>query len=100
MTTHLSTRRSTLLGKLATAAAAVAVLAVVGMTPALADGGRHGGPDRDWHGGDRGGHGRDWRGHEWRGHEWRREAWHPRRPYYYGYYTPYYAPPGVYIAPY
>jgi hypothetical protein len=95
MTTHLSTRGSTLLGKLATAAAAVAVLAAVGMTPALADGGHHGGPDRDWHG-------REWRGHDWRGHEWRREAWHPYRPYFYGgYYYPYYAPPpGIYIAPY
>lgn len=101
MTTHFFTRGSPLLGKLAMAAAAVAVLAVVGMTPALADGGRHGGPERGWHGGDRG-----WHGREWRGHEWRRDAWHPHRPYFYGgyynpYYAPYYAPPpAIYVAPY
>jgi len=100
MTTHPSTRRSALLGKLATAVAAVAVLAVVGMTPALADndGGRHGGYERDWHG--HGGRDRDWHGREWRGHDWRRDAWRPYHPYVYGHYDPYYVPYGVYIAPY
>lgn len=101
MTTQLAIRGSTMLGRLAAAAAAVAVLAVVGMTPAQADndGGRHGGYERGWRGHDRD----DWRGHEWREHEWHRDAWHPHRPYFYGgYYDPYYyaPPPAIYVAPY
>ena len=96
MTTTLSARGPTVLGKLAMAAAAVAMLAAFGMTPARADDGRHGGYERGWHGHD--GHDHEWREHERREREWRRDAWHPHYPYAYryydpyAYYTPYYAP--------
>ncbi len=91
MTTQLIARSSTALGRLAMAASAVAILAALSMTPALADdGGRHGGYERGWHG-------HDGRGHEWREHEWRRDDWRPRyHPYAYRYYDPY----AYYAAPY